>query len=86
MAISDNLFFAVLTSLAEHNIRLNSFTENWVTDANDRCLDHAIQIHGAMGESLELPLTLFYRYLRHFQIGGGSNEIQRMLIARKILQ
>jgi alkylation response protein AidB-like acyl-CoA dehydrogenase len=51
-----------------------------------RCLDHAIQIHGAMGESLELPLTLFYRYLRHYQIGGGSNEIQRMLIARKILQ
>lgn len=50
-----------------------------------RCLDHAIQIHGAMGESLELPLTLFYRYLRHYQIGGGSNEIQRMLIARKIL-
>ncbi len=50
-----------------------------------RCLDHAIQIHGAMGESLEIPLTLFYRYLRHYQIGGGSNEIQRMLIARKIL-
>jgi acyl-CoA dehydrogenase len=51
-----------------------------------RCLDHAIQIHGAMGEALELPLTLFYRYLRHYQIGGGTNEIQRMLIARKILQ
>jgi alkylation response protein AidB-like acyl-CoA dehydrogenase len=50
-----------------------------------RCLDNAIQIHGAMGESLELPLTLFYRYLRHYQIGGGSNEIQRMLLARKIL-
>ncbi len=51
-----------------------------------RCLDKAIQIHGAMGESLELPLTLFYRYLRHGQIGGGTNEIQRMQIARKLLR
>jgi acyl-CoA dehydrogenase len=50
-----------------------------------RTLDRAIQIHGAMGESLELPLTLFYRYLRHGQIGGGANEIQRMQIARKLL-
>jgi acyl-CoA dehydrogenase len=51
-----------------------------------RTLDKAIQIHGAMGESLELPLTLFYRYLRHGQIGGGANEIQRMQIARKLLK
>ncbi len=51
-----------------------------------RCLDNAIQIHGAMGESLELPLTLFYRYLRHAQIGGGANDIQRILIARKLLK
>ena len=51
-----------------------------------RCLDHGIQIHGAMGESLELPLTLFYRYLRHGQIGGGTSEIQRIQIARKLLK
>ena len=51
-----------------------------------RCVDHAIQIHGAMGEALELPLTLFFRYLRHGQIGGGANEIQRLQIARKLLR
>jgi alkylation response protein AidB-like acyl-CoA dehydrogenase len=55
-------------------------------DWGARCLDHGIQIHGAMGESLELPLTLFYRYLRHGQIGGGTSEIQRMQIARKLLK
>lgn len=55
------------------------------SDWGTRCLDHAIQIHGAMGEALELPLTLFYRYVRHFQIGGGTNEIQRHLIARKLI-
>ena len=51
-----------------------------------RCVDHAIQVHGAMGESLDLPLTLFYRVLRHTQIGGGASEIQRILIARKLLK
>ncbi|MDB5770482.1 MAG: acyl-CoA dehydrogenase [Burkholderia sp.] len=56
------------------------------TDWGARCVDAAIQVHGAMGESLELPLTMFYRYLRHGQIGGGANEIQRMLIARKLLK
>ena len=51
-----------------------------------RTLDKAIQVHGSMGESLELPLTLFYRYLRHAQIGGGTNEMQRMLLARSLLK
>ena len=55
------------------------------TEWGARCIDHAIQIHGAMGEASELPLTHFYRYLRHAQIGGGTSEIQRMLIARQLL-
>jgi acyl-CoA dehydrogenase len=56
------------------------------TEWGARCVDQAIQVQGAMGESLELPLTLFYRYLRHAQIGGGTSEIQRILIARKLLK
>lgn len=56
------------------------------TEWGARTVDHAIQIHGAMGESLELPLTTFYRTLRHAQIGGGTSEIQRVLIARKLLR
>jgi acyl-CoA dehydrogenase len=55
-------------------------------DWGTRTLDHAIQIHGAMGESLELPLTYFYRHLRHGRIGGGTSEIQRILLARKLLK
>ena len=49
-----------------------------------RCVDHAIQVHGAMGETLELPLSMFYRYLRHAQIGGGANEIQKSIIAKQM--
>jgi acyl-CoA dehydrogenase len=39
-----------------------------------------------MGEALELPLSLFYRYVRHARIGGGTDEIQRMMIARMLLK
>ena len=39
-----------------------------------------------MGESLDLPLTAFYRLPRHAQIGGGTSEIQRVLIARNVLK
>ncbi len=56
------------------------------TEWGARTVNEAIQIHGAMGEALELPLTLFFRYLRHAQIGGGTSEIQRILIARKLLK
>lgn len=55
-------------------------------DWGSKVLDDAIQIHGAMGESLELPLSMFYRYIRHARIGGGTSEIQRMLIARMLLR
>ena len=55
-------------------------------DWGSKVLDEAIQIHGAMGESLELPLTMFYRYIRHARIGGGTSEIQRMLLARMLLR
>jgi acyl-CoA dehydrogenase len=55
------------------------------TDWGARCVDDGMQLHGAMGQALELPLTLFYRYIRHAQVGGGANEIQRMMIARKLL-
>lgn len=55
------------------------------TEWGARCMDSAIQIHGAMGEASELPLTHFYKYLRHAQIGGGTSEIQKFIIARQLL-
>ena len=40
----------------------------------------------AEGETPELPLTLFYRPLRHAQVGGGTSEVHRMLISRSPLR
>ncbi len=49
------------------------------------CRD-AIQIHGGYGYSREYPVERFYRDVRLMTIGEGTSEIQRLVIARKLLE
>ncbi len=49
------------------------------------CRD-AIQIHGGYGYSREYPVERFYRDVRLMTIGEGTSEIQRLVIARKVLE
>jgi acyl-CoA dehydrogenase len=51
-----------------------------------RVADRAVQIHGGMGLVRGYPVERFYRDVRHYRIGEGSSEIQRMLIARELLK
>ena len=46
-----------------------------------RVIDRAIQIHGGLGLSRELPLELMYRDARSRTITEGSSEMQRMIVA-----
>jgi short/branched chain acyl-CoA dehydrogenase len=47
--------------------------------------DEAVQIHGGYGLMKDYPVERFYRDQRLLQIGEGTSEIQRMVIARYIL-
>ena len=55
---------------------------NW----GHRSMDKLMQIMGGMGETLEMPFTTWLRELRHGRVGGGTDEIQRMIIARQLLK
>jgi len=45
----------------------------------------AMRIHGAYGYSTELPVERYYRDAPLLCIGEGTNEIQRIVIARQLL-
>jgi acyl-CoA dehydrogenase len=50
-----------------------------------RILDMAIQIHGGLGYSKELPLERLYRRMRLYRIGEGASEIHRNVIAKQLM-
>lgn len=47
--------------------------------------DEAVQIHGGYGLMKDYAVERFYRDQRLLQIGEGTSEIQRMVIARNVL-
>jgi alkylation response protein AidB-like acyl-CoA dehydrogenase len=54
------------------------------TDNNFRCADIGLQVMGGAGYSEEYDMAMFFRDSRVGPIGGGSNEIQRNVIARQM--
>ena len=55
------------------------------SEAAGRVVDRAMQIHGGMGVTKDLPLERWYREMRIRRIGEGPSEVQRLIIIRDIL-
>ncbi len=55
-------------------------SENAVTVARE-----AVQVHGGYGFMNEYPVSRFYRDSKVLEIGEGTSEVQRILIARELL-
>ncbi|MFB9235770.1 acyl-CoA dehydrogenase family protein [Plantactinospora siamensis] len=52
----------------------------------NRVVDRALQIHGGMGYTRELPLERWYRQVRLYRIFEGTDEMQRLIISRDLLR
>ena len=57
----------------------------FATEMAERVCRNAIQIHGGYGYSSEYPVERIYRDARLMTIGEGTSEVQRLVIARNLL-
>jgi alkylation response protein AidB-like acyl-CoA dehydrogenase len=52
----------------------------------NRVIDRVLQVHGGMGYTRELPIERWYREVRLFRIFEGTDEMQRLILARDLLR
>jgi alkylation response protein AidB-like acyl-CoA dehydrogenase len=56
----------------------------YCSEVMGRCVNHAVQLHGGYGLMKEYKIERFYRDHKLLEIGEGTSEIQRIVIARNI--
>ena len=57
----------------------------YASEAAGRACNKAIQIHGGYGYTRDYPVERYWRDARLCEIGEGTSEIQRLVIARQLL-
>ncbi|MBL0711804.1 MAG: acyl-CoA dehydrogenase family protein [Colwellia sp.] len=62
-----------------------AMAKRFATDIGFQVCDAALQIHGGYGYIKEYPLERHFRDVRVHQILEGTNEIMRVIIARRLL-
>ncbi|MFL5843312.1 MAG: acyl-CoA dehydrogenase family protein [Solirubrobacteraceae bacterium] len=63
-----------------------AMTKTFVSEAFGRIVDRAVQIHGAAGIAMDLPISTWYTDARAARIYDGASEVHRMTIARELLK
>lgn len=63
-----------------------SMAKLFASETAKRAADQAVQIHGGYGFMDEYPVSRYWRSVKINEIGEGTSEVQRMLIAKLLLQ
>ncbi len=58
----------------------------FTAEAASQAATDAVQIHGGYGYTLDFPVNRFFRDAKLYEIGAGTSEIRRLLIARELIQ
>lgn len=77
---------AVDYDLGKNISKQSAMVKLFCSEGLDKVADFAVQIHGGMGYSRELPVERFYRDSRINRIFEGTNEIQKGIIARDVIK
>ena len=69
----------------EPDTKLSSMAKLYASEMAVRATNEAVQIHGGYGFIKDYPVEKFYRDVKLCTIGEGTSEVQRLIIARKVL-
>jgi alkylation response protein AidB-like acyl-CoA dehydrogenase len=65
--------------------KLTSMAKLYASEAAESVASDAIQIHGGNGYTRDYPVERQYRHAKIYQIGEGTSEVQRNVIAEHVL-
>jgi acyl-CoA dehydrogenase len=71
--------------IAERVTREAAMAKMYATEAAQRVIDAAVQLHGGMGVVSGVPVERLYREIRALRIYEGTTEIQKLVIASQVL-
>ncbi len=69
----------------EHITRVASMAKLYATEAAFRIVDQSVQIHGGIGVMAGTTVERLYREIRALRIYEGTTEIQKLVIARSLI-
>jgi acyl-CoA dehydrogenase len=70
---------------AERVTREAAMAKYHATEAAQRVIDHAVQLFGGLGVTTGVPVEQLYREIRALRIYEGASEVQKLVIARQVL-
>jgi alkylation response protein AidB-like acyl-CoA dehydrogenase len=76
---------AALDAKSPEATKLCAMAKRFATDLGFKICNEALQLHGGYGYIKEYPIQRYLRDLRVHQILEGTNEIMRLIIARRLL-
>jgi alkylation response protein AidB-like acyl-CoA dehydrogenase len=77
---------AKLKDMGKEHVKEAAIAKLFASEAGNWVTDKAIQIHGGIGYCRDIPVERMHRDVKLMEIGEGTSEIQRLVIAREILR
>ena len=77
---------AYLKDLGRPAVHAAAMAKLFASETAMKAASKAVQVHGGAGYITEFPVERIFRDAKLTEIGEGTSEIQRMVIAREILQ
>jgi isovaleryl-CoA dehydrogenase len=58
----------------------------YVAETLNQVLNEAVQVHGGTGYIWESEINRLYRSIKLLEIGAGTTEVRKMIIAQELLR